>query len=55
MNRYCILPREIIKQAATKHKKQCNPQPKQIKFRNVDMAGGKFVRVAFTDQLSQAG
>lgn len=28
---------------------------KQIKIRNVDMAGGKFVRIAFGDQLSQAG
>ena len=51
---YRIIPDAIIKRATAKFKQKLS-QPKPHKFRTVDVAGNKFVRVAFSSQLTRAG
>jgi hypothetical protein len=50
---YRLIPSSVIERLITRATP--TKKSKQSKIRNVDMAGGKFVRVAFSDQLSQAG
>lgn len=50
-----LIPSSVIELITRANKPATKSQPKPHKFRTVDVAGNKFVRVAFSSQLTRAG